>query len=450
MQIGIKMLNSKNPCVDGMFYPKTKEELNIFFDNFEKNMFTSKEKSRAVIAPHAGYVYSGKLAFNIINCLKKEIENIFIIAPAHKYYLEECAISNYDEFILPNGKIEVNKEIINELNQKFDIKFCDEAFNNEHAIEVQLPILNYLKKDNNFKIIPVLSGVYDIEKVKEIIGFYWQDEKNGFIISSDLSHFHKPDDTKKIDLDTANLIEDNKIDNFNPQRACGNVGICGLVKFANENNFSLIRLGLYNSSDITHDTNSAVGYGAWFLIEKEKNKYIKKYYSDFILDVCKNSIKHKGKYYLNDFDDIFNQMGACFVTLKINGFLRGCIGSIIAYESLIDNLVKNAYNSAFKDPRFMPLSDEEFNKIEIEVSLLSNPKKMNFINEEDLLNQIVPFEDGLIIKDKNYQAVYLPSVWEQLPDKKLFLNKKKKKAGLNENHFSNTFEAYRFYAEKIK
>ena len=133
----------------------------------------------------------------------------------------------------------------------------------------------------------------------------------------------------------------------------------------------------------------------------------------------------------------------------------GKFGPGVAYgtdtaQSLIDNLVKNAYNSAFKDPRFMPLSDEEFNKIEIEVSLLSNPKKMNFINEEDLLNQIVPFEDGLIIKDKNYQAVYLPSVWEQLPDKKLFLNSLKKKAGLNEKHFSNTFEAYRFYAEKIK
>ena len=75
---------------------------------------------------------------------------------------------------------------------------------------------------------------------------------------------------------------------------------------------------------------------------------------------------------------------------------------------------------------------------------------MNFKDEEDLLKQIEPFIDGLIIKDGSYQAVYLPSVWEQLPDKKLFLNSLKKKAGLNENHFSKTFEAYRFFAEKIE
>ena len=444
------MQNCKKPSVDGMFYPKNADELNIMFDNFKKNIIKPKEYSKAVIVPHAGYIYSGNLAYNGINFLKPEIENIFIIAPAHKYYLNECAISNYDEFILPNGNIKVNKTIINELNQKFNIKIIDEAFNNEHAIEVQLPILNHIKKDKNFKIIPILSGIEDGEKLKEIISYYWKDEKNGFIISSDLSHFHKPNDARKIDLDSANLIENNETDNFNPQRACGSVGICALADFAKDNNFSLIRIAMLNSSDITHDNNSTVGYGAWFLIEEEKNKYLKKHYSDFILEICKKSIELKGNYFPNEFDNIFNQLGASFVTIQKEGFLRGCIGSIIAYEPLINNLIKNAYNSAYKDPRFMPLDKNELDKIELEVSLLSTPKKMSFINENDLLNQIVPFIDGLIIKDGNYQAVYLPSVWEQLPDKKLFLNSLKKKAGLNENHFSKTFETYRFYTEKIK
>ncbi len=444
------MTNSKNPSVDGIFYPKTKEELDNIFNNFKKNISVPKEKSRAVIVPHAGYIYSGNLAYNGIIFLKPELENIFIIAPAHKFYLDESIIANYDSFILPNGNIETNKEIINELNQKFKIKFCNEAFENEHAIEVQLPILNYIKKEGNFKIIPILSGINDKEKIKEIISHYWKNEKNGFIISSDLSHFHKPDDARKIDLDSANLIENNESTNFHPQRACGSVGICALMDFAKENNFSLIRIEMLNSSDITHDNKSAVGYGAWFLIEEEKNKYIKKHYSNFVIETCKKTIELKGKYFPNHFDNIFNQLGACFVTLQENGFLRGCIGSIIAYEPLINNLIKNAYNSAYKDPRFAPLDESEFDKIKIEVSLLSTPKKIIFSNEEDLIDKIVPFVDGLIIKDKNYQAVYLPSVWEQLPDKKLFLNSLKKKAGLAENYFSDTFEAYRFYAEKIE
>ena len=443
------MSNSKMPNVNGIFYPKTTEELNIMFDNFNQHITKPKTNSRAVIVPHAGYIYSGNLAYNGINFLKPDIENIFIIAPAHKYYLEECIISDYDNFILPNGEIEQNKKITNELNEKFNIKINNKAFENEHAIEVQLPILNYIKKEK-YKIIPILSGINDKEKVKEIISYYWQDKKNGFIISSDLSHFHKSDEARKIDFDTANLIENHNTDNFNPQRACGSVGICALADFAKENNFSLIRIDLYNSSDITHDKNSAVGYGAWFLVEKEKNKYIKENYSDFILETCKKSIELKGKYYPNEIDNIFNQLGACFVTLQKEGFLRGCIGSIIAYEPLINNLIKNAYNSAYKDPRFIPLEEKEINEVKIEISLLSAPKKMNFLNEDDLLNQITPFTDGIIIKDKNYQAVYLPSVWEQLPNKKLFLNSLKKKAGLSESHFSKTFEAYKFYVEKIK
>ena len=98
----------------------------------------------------------------------------------------------------------------------------------------------------------------------------------------------------------------------------------------------------------------------------------------------------------------------------------------------------------------MPLDENEINKIDIKFSLLSHLEKIEFENEEDLLNKIVPFKDGIVIKDGVYQGVYLPSVWEELSDKKIFLNSLKKKAGLAENHFSNTFEAYRFEVSYIQ
>ena len=112
-------------------------------------------------------------------------------------------------------------------------------------------------------------------------------------------------------------------------------------------------------------------------------------------------------------------------------------------------MIKNSHAAAFSDPRFNPLTIDEYNKISISVSLLSKPKRIEFRDEEDLLNKLVPYEDGLIIRDGNYQAVFLPIVWEQLPDKHEFLKELKLKAGMDENYSSETLEAFKFNAVKI-
>ena len=147
---------------------------------------------------------------------------------------------------------------------------------------------------------------------------------------------------------------------------------------------------------------------------------------------------------------VFDEMGACFVTLKRNNQLRGCIGSIIAYQPLIDDLVKHSQDAAFNDPRFLPLEKSELDDLNIDVSLLSVPKPMTFNDEQDLLNKLVPYKDGLIIKDGNKQAVFLPSVWEELPDKELFLKSLKRKAGMAPEYFSKTFQAFRFETEYLQ
>ena len=111
---------------------------------------------------------------------------------------------------------------------------------------------------------------------------------------------------------------------------------------------------------------------------------------------------------------------------------------------MINDIVEHAKDAAFRDPRFNPVEKNEVDSLTIDISILSEPKPMDFKDEQDLLEQIVPFRDGLIIKDRTHQAVYLPSVWEDLPDKVMFLNSLKVKAGLPPEHFSDTFEAYRF------
>lgn len=443
-------MNIKLPSAAGKFYTSDKEELLQQLHSFEENNLHDYDyKTRAIIVPHAGYIYSGQLASSGFQYLDKKVKNIFIIAPPHYIAVKSASLSSFHKWSTPLGEIEVNQDINDELVQGFGCQFEDDAFEQEHSIEVQVPFIQKLLP--HVKIIPIL--VNNQEKVTKIINHYWQERENAFVISSDLSHFHSTSEAKQIDNVTAEMIESKNIEKFNSQQACGAVGVCALVNFVKSRNYSLLRVGLLNSGDITGDISSVVGYGSWILYEGAKNQFIKKYFSDFVISTCKKSILaglNKELPLCEKTPQVFNQHGACFVTLEKHENLRGCIGSIIAHRPLIEDLVKNAQNAAFSDPRFQPLREDEFEELSIDVSLLSEPEKMEFANEADLLSQIRPFIDGLIIKERGYQAVYLPSVWEQLPEKAMFLDSLKIKAGLLPKYFSSTFEAYRFTTEYIK
>ena len=449
-KVYMESVKIKNPSVAGIFYPSDKDKLVKQINAFKKNSINNyKISTRAVIVPHAGLIYSGRLAYEGISQLDKSIKNIFIIAPAHRVPFSGLALTSYDSWSTPLGEISINKEINNELVSKFGAKINDEPLAPEHAIEVEIPFIQTVFKD--VKIIPILVGNEDSQKIYEIISYYYKNPQNGFIISSDLSHYMSDENARRVDSYTAQLIETGVIDNFPNELACGATGIKGLIKFANQQDFSLIRIDMTNSSSTSFDRNRVVGYGCWFLYEGKRNEFIKEYYSDFILNLCKESIKNKT---INpseiEYPKVLSEYGAVFVTLEKNGQLRGCIGSIIPQRPLINDIITNAKNSAYADPRFKPVDKSEIKDLSIAVSLLSVPKPMQFKNEEDLLNQIRQNVDGIIIKDNGHQAVYLPSVWEQIPDKKEFLNSLKVKAGLSPNHFSKTFEAYRFETSYIK
>ena len=445
------MKNIRPTSAAGKFYTNNKDELLTQLNFFEKNNSHDYDyKTRAIIVPHAGYIYSGQLAEKGFQYLDERVKNIFVIAPPHYVAVKNIALSIFDKWSTPLGEIEVNQKINQELVKKFSCEFEDDAFVDEHSIEVQIPFIQTVLP--HAKIIPILAG-HSYERVSEIIEYYWQNRENAFVISSDLSHFYETKEAKKIDSATAEMIESKDIEQFNPHQACGAAGVCALVDFAKKFNYSPIRVGMVNSGDITGDTSRVVGYGSWILYEGEKNEFIKKYFSNYVIETCKTSILaglDKKIPKIEKISAVFEQSGACFVTLEKNQELRGCIGSIIAHHSLIDDLVKNAQNAAFSDPRFSPLRKDEFKDLSIDVSLLSAPEKISFKDEAELLSQIRPFVDGIIIKDGSYQAVYLPSVWEQLPDKVMFLDSLKIKAGMTPKHFSNKFEAYRFTTEYIK
>jgi len=135
---------------------------------------------------------------------------------------------------------------------------------------------------------------------------------------------------------------------------------------------------------------------------------------------------------------------ACFVTLTIHDNLRGCIGSLEAEQLLIIDVIQNARKAAFFDPRFPPVTLTELTKLRIQLSVLSQPQAMNFTSEPDLLRQIQPGVDGLILEDINHRATFLPSVWDTLPDAVSFLQHLKQKAGFSTDYWSNTIKCARY------
>ena len=454
---------NKKAIFAGSFYPENPDELTNLLNSYKQDVRIDY-KSKAIIVPHAGVYYSGYAAMIAFQHLELN-ENVFIIAPSHHDNFNNIALPEYSYFDTPLGSLEVNNRLIRDISERFPCLISNEVFDKEHSIEVQLPFLQNvffpksqsaidfvkgLKKiGRKVRIVPILVGDCDYRLISDIISTYW--ETSSFIISSDLSHYYTQEQCRQLDAYTATIIETGKLEFFQNEQACGLIGIKGLLDFANNNECSLIRTMTYNSGDISKDSSRVVGYGSWFLYTDARNNFIERYYSDYILNVVKSTLEAAiagNDHVPQNIPQVLSQYGACFVTLKLNGKLRGCIGSVYPTKPLILDLIDNTKNAAFYDPRFEPISDRELSKLSISVSLLSSIERINFKDEKDLLSKIYPH--GIIIAEKDRRAVYLPEVWEQLPERDIFLNSLKEKAGLPPTYFSRSIEAYKFNAISIE
>jgi AmmeMemoRadiSam system protein A len=174
-----------------------------------------------------------------------------------------------------------------------------------------------------------------------------------------------------------------------------------------------------------------------------------------LLQVAKESIKtglEKNKPLKvepSDYAEELQENRATFVTLEIHKQLRGCIGTLTAYQSLVSDVADHAYAAAFSDPRFPRLQDNELALLELHISILSLPEPMSFDSEEQLIQQLRPGIDGLILTEGMYKGTFLPAVWESLKEPKEFLQHLKQKAGLSPNYWSNTIKVERYTAELI-
>lgn len=174
-----------------------------------------------------------------------------------------------------------------------------------------------------------------------------------------------------------------------------------------------------------------------------------------LLEVARRSIEHGLQHgqplpvYPSEYHRDLKAMRASFVTLNLGGELRGCIGHLEAVQPLVVDVAENAYAAAFRDPRFGPVSDDELARLKIHVSVLGEPEPMQFSDERDLLAQLRPGQDGLILTDGPNRGTFLPSVWESLPDPRDFLAHLKLKAGLAANHWSDQLRVSRYRTDSF-
>ncbi|ALP52710.1 hypothetical protein Tel_05840 [Candidatus Tenderia electrophaga] len=171
---------------------------------------------------------------------------------------------------------------------------------------------------------------------------------------------------------------------------------------------------------------------------------------DTLLDVARQSIAHtlnhgeQIRLEIQDYPDRLRQQRAAFVTLHLDHELRGCIGNLEAYQPVVLDVARNAYAAAFSDPRFLPVTMAEFERIDIHIAILNPAEEMQFDSQTDLITQLRPGIDGLIIQQDGHRGTFLPSVWEQLPEPEQFFAHLKLKAGLSPKHWSPSLRVWRY------
>ncbi|HNZ86713.1 MAG TPA: AmmeMemoRadiSam system protein B [bacterium] len=439
------------PAVSGQFYPNDKNQLSKMINNF---FSLSENKNidgiKAVIVPHAGYIYSGQIASDAFKQIENysNIERVIVIGPSHHEYMTNFALSRADFWQTPMGNVELDKETINKIEKFNELEFNDNASQEEHSIEVVIPFLQYVIK-NNWKLIPILAGQVSDENIKNTAKNLNSiiDDKTLIVISSDLSHYYEKKKASELDQKCIDSIKTLEFDS--ECEACGEVGIKLLFELAKLNNWKgeLIKYG--DSGDITKDNSQVVGYMSAIFVGENKNENYSESDKKFLLNLARNTIdyafKNNGKLMTFDENTIPNNLKekrGVFVTLNKDEKLRGCIGYIEAIEKLYKAVQLNALSAAFDDPRFNPLSESELKNVKIEISILTIPQACEF---ENIRKDI----DGVVLKNGRFGATYLPQVWENVASVDEFFGSLCQKAGLDWDCYKDKNTKFSTYQAEV-
>ncbi|MFH1113022.1 MAG: AmmeMemoRadiSam system protein B [Pseudomonadota bacterium] len=435
----------RKPAVAGMFYPAGKSALETTVGESLKS--ASKQRFpfpvRAILAPHAGYVYCGRTiaaAFKQIEGEDFVYDRVVMLGPSHRVRTKAAALSSADSWETPLGPVPVDGTAVKALVEKSDrIVFDDAAHANEHALEVLLPYLVVAARGKPFKIVPILtnsSSTGDQEILGKAIAESAADPGTLLVLSSDLSHYPAMETAEKVDREILAAVTSLKPETLSETDrklmgagyaglACTMCGIQALQCFERAASALGIRdakiVDYTNSGMVSGDHSRVVGYGAVVFTGhapaspgRKKVPMGISFSGDArkeLIAVARSAVQAavNGERVSSepaDNADLQVQAG-CFVTLKNKGRLRGCIGRFTSDAPLWKTVRDMAVSSATEDTRFMndPIAPSEVPELDIEVSVLSPMEKVS-----RPLEQIVPGRHGIVVKDKGRSGTFLPQV----------------------------------------
>jgi len=440
--------NLKQPDFAGSWYPSDRGELDRLLDSFLEKVEIADLNLQGLICAHAGYTASGRTAAHSYKQLEgSRFKRAIILAGSHHHPIRGGVISNYTHFGTPLGELAVSPiKLEHPLLEQNDFPFSQ-----ENSLELQLPLLK--KVMPNIEIIPIILGQLNKEEIQKLAKYLSTllDNETVLLTSTDFSHFHPYDEA--VELDRQNIKSILALDSVAKDELCGAVPVLITIEIAKLKGWKTKLLHYENSGDVLGDKTKVVGYAAiafhadWDaalqeqeestgaepgespgkqeeaadpnLLTPEEQQYLLKLARDTIEEYVRN----KKTVQPETDNPRLKEKKSSFITLEKKGQLRGCIGHIQAVQELYLDVRDNAISAATKDPRFPPLTAEELDSIEIEVSVLTVP-------EEITADEIQPGKDGIILEAGMYGATYLPQVWEQIPDKEEFLASLCRKAGV--------------------
>jgi hypothetical protein len=409
-----------------------------------------------IISPHAGYVYSGRIAACGYRLLKdKDVSTVVIIGPSHQYSFEGCSIYLKGGFETPLGVAEVDETVAKELSRASGFGFIPEAHQKEHSVEVQVPFIQ--KSFPRARIVPVVMGLQTkrtIETLAQALHKVLPGKKAAVVASTDMSHFLSKSQANQVDNQTIELIKtmDTRALMRQVESAenimCGGGPVLALLLYAQ-------RLGVARVAVLDYGDSAAaggpedrvVGYlsAAVYLEKKEEPFNLTPEEQKELLSLARKALEtYLDKGALPTYsttNPMLVQPRGAFVTLKERGELRGCIGFIEAIFPLYQTVIQATVYAATQDPRFVPLKKNELEKVDIEISVLTPLEPVNNVSE------IQVGRDGLVIKQAGRSGLLLPQVATELGwDRATFLKEVCLKAGLPENAWRKPGSLYKFEA----
>ena len=425
--------NIRPAAAAGVFYPFSGDALSGEIDKLLSAAQPIKLQGvQAVLVPHAGYIYSGKVAAASFREVAGDFRRVFILAANHSGEANFSGVSlpPYSHYEIPGVQIPV-ANIVDDLLA--DPLFQEvPAAHTKYVIEVELPFLHGLKgkaAHPDFTVIPMILGKMDndaIARLAEILNGY-ADDKTLFVFSVDLSHFYTDSKARQLDSLTIQSILSRDSKTLSQTTADGPQVLLTMVQLAELQGWESTLLKYDNSGTVSGDRSNVVGYAAiafhepFTLSPGEKHELLKLARSTIEEYLEKGDFSETDSILLEK-HSIMRIPRSVFVTLKKSGKLRGCIGDIVSPGPLHENIQLCAVRSAAKDNRFSPVTLEELDGLVISISVLEFPTQLQADNPLQYPSLLQPGKDGVIIVYKGKRSIYLPQVWEDIPNPVNFLS----------------------------